>query len=490
METVRLVASPLATAQLAQPYQAREHTFAQKSVERAITCVEVVADLLTVVLAVMTSYWVYTALHFGKQIYYNPLYVLMAAGAFAVLQVLLLYRENAYAPAISLLRIRETERILRTSIHAFGSVFLISFFTVQHFSRYVLIGAILTAPFFLILEKQIVWRGIRSLRKRGVGVQNVIIYGAGNTGRRVFSAIARSPKLGLRPAVMIDDDQNLDGQTVYEYGYRREQSLKVVADSLSRNLVRQYDAQLVIVGIPSLSRQRLEEIAAQASNCGCATAFVSDTFCNSDVRTEYADLDGLLVASWKTTSGKPGYEMAKRAFDFTVALVLILLTAPAWIVLGLLVRLDSKGPIFFHQTRIGRNGKPFTLFKFRSMKVDAPKYGFHPNSSQDSRVTRVGRWLRRTSLDELPQLFNVLFGHMSLVGPRPEMPFIVEKYGQHERQRLAVTPGITGLWQLSADRAFLIHENLQYDLYYIRNRNFFMDVALLLHTAMFAMRGV
>jgi len=124
------------------------------------------------------------------------------------------------------------------------------------------------------------------------------------------------------------------------------------------------------------------------------------------------------------------------------------------------------------------------------MNVDSPKYDFSPQASDDPRITRVGRFLRRTSLDELPQLLNVLKGDMSLVGPRPEMPFIVEQYSPIHRQRLQVTPGITGLWQLSADRAFLIHENIQYDLYYIRNRSFFMDLAILLHTVVFAMRGV
>jgi lipopolysaccharide/colanic/teichoic acid biosynthesis glycosyltransferase len=124
------------------------------------------------------------------------------------------------------------------------------------------------------------------------------------------------------------------------------------------------------------------------------------------------------------------------------------------------------------------------------MYLEAPKYGFHPKNSDDPRVTRVGRWLRRTSLDELPQLINVLKGDMSLVGPRPEMPFIVERYNANHRQRLQVIPGLTGLWQLSADRAFLIHENIQYDLYYIRHRNFFMDLAILLHTAVFAMKGI
>jgi len=110
--------------------------------------------------------------------------------------------------------------------------------------------------------------------------------------------------------------------------------------------------------------------------------------------------------------------------------------------------------------------------------------------SDDRRITGIGKLLRKTSLDELPQLLNVVRGEMSLVGPRPEMPFLVEQYGPVQRQRLKVTPGITGLWQLSADRAFLIHESPEYDLYYMRNRGFFLDVAILLHTALFVARGV
>jgi lipopolysaccharide/colanic/teichoic acid biosynthesis glycosyltransferase len=155
-----------------------------------------------------------------------------------------------------------------------------------------------------------------------------------------------------------------------------------------------------------------------------------------------------------------------------------------------MVKLDSHGPIFFKQQRVGRDGKIFWLYKFRSMHVDAPKYTFSPTDSRDTRITRAGRFLRKTSMDELPQLINVAKGEMSLVGPRPEMPFIVAKYNAQQRLRLSVLPGLTGLWQLSADRAFLIHENIQYDLYYIRNRSLFMDVAILLHTAFFAMNGV
>ncbi len=120
--------------------------------------------------------------------------------------------------------------------------------------------------------------------------------------------------------------------------------------------------------------------------------------------------------------------------------MLLVLTAPLWAIFACLIRLDSKGPVFFRQTRVGYEGKMFELYKFRSMRVDAPKYDFHPVAAYDVRVTRLGRWLRRTSLDELPQLINVVKGDMSLGRARPEMPFIVERYNARHRRRLQVIP--------------------------------------------------
>ena len=136
------------------------------------------------------------------------------------------------------------------------------------------------------------------------------------------------------------------------------------------------------------------------------------------------------------------------------------------------------------------NGKLFEIFKFRSMTTEADPYAVNPTDRNDARVTRVGRFLRETSLDELPQLFNVLKGDMSFVGPRPEMPFIVDTYEEIHRERLKALPGITGLWQLSGDRKKAIHENMNYDLYYVRNRSFSLDVAILMETLIFAFRGI
>jgi exopolysaccharide biosynthesis polyprenyl glycosylphosphotransferase len=369
-------------------------------------------------------------------------------------------------------------------------VFLVSFFFSQLFSRWVVFLAVIFVPLLVIAEKQLVFVVIRNLHSRGYGLRNILIYGAGLTGRRVFSAIARSPKLGMNPVAVVDDDEKLAGDTVFEYAYRRERSVPVIAGPLTSNLIRDKNVSLVVVGIPSLSQASLKEVGAEAFAVGANVAFVPQLSWGSEASSDYVDIDGVLIASLGLPERKRSYEMTKRVFDLFTSAVLLGFTLPLWAFLALLIRSESKGPALFMQTRVGREGRPFKFYKFRTMRADAPKYALHPTGTDDPRVTRIGRWLRRSSLDELPQLINVLKGEMSLVGPRPEMPFIVEGYNDLHRQRLQVIPGLTGLWQLSADRSFQIHENIQYDLYYIRHRSFFMDLAILLHTAVFATKGV
>ena len=148
--------------------------------------------------------------------------------------------------------------------------------------------------------------------------------------------------------------------------------------------------------------------------------------------------------------------------------------------IALIIKLTSEGPVIFKQKRVGLNGKEFSFYKFRSMYTEAPQYAPTPSNPADPRITKIGRWLRRTSLDELPQLFNVLRGDMSLVGPRPEMPFIVSQYTSIERRRLDAKPGITGVWQISAARAEPIHANMEYDLFYLENRSLLLDIAIII----------
>jgi lipopolysaccharide/colanic/teichoic acid biosynthesis glycosyltransferase len=202
------------------------------------------------------------------------------------------------------------------------------------------------------------------------------------------------------------------------------------------------------------------------------------------------------------------YNFTKRFIDILTAGVILILSLPIMIITSCLIKLDSPGPVFFKQIRIGKNrrnnannnshqherrkenlkGKPFVMYKFRTMQVDAKPYEIKPSDKSDSRITRVGKFLRAACLDELPQIFNVLKGDISLVGPRPEMPFIAKKYNYLESLRLKVKPGITGLWQLYAPRTQRIHENLQFDLYYLNKRSLLFDLKIMFKTLGYMVR--
>lgn len=172
----------------------------------------------------------------------------------------------------------------------------------------------------------------------------------------------------------------------------------------------------------------------------------------------------------------------KHLFDAVASFLLIILFAPLMVLIAILIKLTSHGPVFFSHKRVGLNNELFVIHKFRSLHIDTPSYSEKPGSTNDKRIAPFGKWLRKTSLDELPQLFNVLKGEMSLVGPRPEMPFLAENYENWENQRHLVRPGMTGLWQLSPRRQGTIRDGISVDLEYIENLSFWNDFKILIRT--------
>lgn len=200
------------------------------------------------------------------------------------------------------------------------------------------------------------------------------------------------------------------------------------------------------------------------------------------------------------TNERRGYLLAKRAFDVFASLAGIVLCLPVFVLIALWIKLeDPKGSVLFKQIRVGKNGVPFSMYKFRSMVANAEELleqlldqndvtGNMFKMKNDPRVTNVGRFIRRTSLDELPQLFNVLMGDMSLVGPRPPLPREVKDYTSHHMKRLSVTPGCTGIWQVSARNEVGFEEMVAMDLEYIHNRCFWLDIKLILKTILVLIR--
>ncbi len=458
--------------------------------ERIVTAFEMVADLGTVTAAIIFAYAFYRHFALGKSIYYTPSVVAAAAFILGLIFVLRMHADGAYLPGKSLLGVRETERMLRFSLQLVLLVFAYGVLTSFLISRLVLFLASMSVPIFLLVQKEITSGLLQLLRSKGYGVRKVIIYGSGPVGRRIFSTLVRSPKLGLDPVAVIDEDPQKVGSIVYEASYSRKRSAVVKPGPLTQEFIRSLAAEEVIVAIPGLLPSKLAVIIAESAAAGAHVSFAPQHEIEHDVWITYTNLDGILLASLRSPRKRASYELFKRVFDLLFSSLILMLGLPIFLLIALLISLESHGNVIFVQDRIGKNGQLFRMYKFRTMYLNAKIYDYSPKERSDPRITRMGRFLRKTSLDELPQLLNVLKGDMALVGPRPEMPFIVEQYTPLQRRRLEVKPGLTGLWQLSADRAYLIHENIEYDLYYIRNRNCFMDFAVLLHTALFAMKGV
>lgn len=188
------------------------------------------------------------------------------------------------------------------------------------------------------------------------------------------------------------------------------------------------------------------------------------------------------------------YLLFKRFFDIVASLCGLVLLTPLFLLLAVIIKLeDPKGSVFFSQVRVGKDGKSFRMYKFRSMVSNAEELlkdllerneieGAMFKMKNDPRITRIGRFIRKTSIDELPQLFNVLLGDMSLVGPRPPLPREVEQYSEYDRLRLTVTPGCTGLWQVSGRNGLSFAEMVELDLRYIRSRNIWLDVKIIIKT--------
>ena len=196
-----------------------------------------------------------------------------------------------------------------------------------------------------------------------------------------------------------------------------------------------------------------------------------------------------------------GDELGKRAFDCVASGMVLVLISPLWALIALLIRLEDGGPVIFAQTRVGRHGREFTMYKFRSMRPDAEQRlrellarnqhqdGVTFKLKDDPRITRVGRWLRKFSFDELPQFLNVLLGDMSIVGPRPPVPREVALYSLADRRRLLIRPGITCIWQISGRAQIDFHGQVELDVRYIETRTFWTDLRIILKTVPAVLSG-
>jgi exopolysaccharide biosynthesis polyprenyl glycosylphosphotransferase len=320
------------------------------------------------------------------------------------------------------------------------------------------------------------YRAERRMWRSGAHDVPVLIVGAGVAAIRLLQKLQDHPEIGYRVVGVLDDaaaagEKDVAGQPVLG----RVDEIRAVAQA-SR-------AREVFVADPSLGHTRMLSLVLDCEDLGLEFRVVTNLFEVLTAGTELDLVDDLPLVRLGRERPHPLYEAAKRVFDVCGAAIGLLVFAPLLLWCAWRIRATSPGPALFTQLRVGRGGRPFRMVKFRTMHAGVDPEAVAPTGPGDPRVTPYGRWLRATSIDELPQLWNVLRGEMSLVGPRPEMPFIVAGYDEWQRRRLSVKPGITGLWQILGRKDLPMHQNLQYDFYYIRNRSLALDASILLRTA-------
>ena len=383
-----------------------------------------------------------------------------------------------YKPEGGILGVEEQSLILKGIWILYITIFAISFFYRHvHFSRLAVFYSIFLAILLVSAERFFIRRIFGWLNEQGIGVRNAIIYGAGYHGQRLERWVRQSPKLGIRIVGYLDDE--------IERLIKRPETQHLGGIAELKKIARSKNIALLFIAHRTLDEAKTVEIFQLCRELDIQCWAIPSFYQFHIERAELSNIGGIPLMGFRRSFGRGPYLWIKRIFDIAVASFLFLIAAPFLCFIALMIRLISSEPVLFRQARVGQGGRRFTVLKFRTLKSAGRKDEISPELRRArAHFLPLGKFLRRTGLDELPQLWNVLKGEMSLIGPRPEMPFIAEKYGPLERERLRVKPGITGLWQISGDRKrLLIHENMDYDLYYVEHLSFNLDLAILMKTA-------
>lgn len=451
------------------------------------------ADMVLTVLALFAARWLRVALPFGKPLDADgaALHPPMVALAIVIWSVTLVaskvYNPHRFADAVD-----ES----KTTIAAIGVATLAYagalYFTYRGLSR-------LLYVYFLVLDviacllARVLLRRVLANRRRSHPL-GVLIVGAGSSGKQVAQSLRPTRWMGIEVVGYLDDDPSKLGVSV---------ASRPVLGALddAREIVAQHKVRDIIIALPMGAHGRLANLVAELQELPVNIKVVPDYSEIVFYRTTLEQFGGVFFIGLKEPVIGPIDRLIKRAFDLVVAALGLVLLSPLFAVIAVAVKLGTPGPVFYRSERIGEGGRVFEMSKFRTMIQDADKHEHELVSTtvdgrlafekrrDDPRVTRVGRFLRRYSLDELPQLYQVLAGDMSLVGPRPELPSLVERYEPWQRKRFGVPQGITGWWQISgrSNKAKYLH--VEDDLYYIRHYSLLLDLRILWRTLDAVLKG-
>ncbi|MEI7990472.1 MAG: sugar transferase [Chloroflexota bacterium] len=314
--------------------------------------------------------------------------------------------------------------------------------------------------------------------------RRMLIVGAGELGRTLQSKIVGNTDLDIAVAGFLEDDELL-----------RQSAQQEILGRLSdlRQIVNQYNIDDVVLALPLGAHERINSLVAESHELPVKLWVIPSYFTLALFKADVVDYAGILMLDLRAPALSEYQRITKRIFDIVVTLISFPFILPVMGIIAIFIYFDSPGFVIFRQKRVGENGKPFIMYKFRTMVSGAEgmrsiveckdKDGnlIH-KVRNDPRVTRIGKLLRLTSLDELPQLFNVIKGDMSLVGPRPELPYLVDQYKTWQRKRFAVPQGITGWWQINGRSDRPMHLHTEDDLFYVQNYSIWLDLQILFKT--------
>ena len=451
-------------------------------------------DLSLAGLAVYVSWWLRYVMGVGPDLtefqyldfgFYSPILVAHLALVFFAFQIARVYRLRASTGLLE-----ELGRICLGATLAVFSLIVLSYVVRlpgwAGYSRGLFLLLWLSTPFIISLSRILMRIGINVLRRRGYLLENLVVVGGGMHGKMIMQQALTQPNLGYRLVGFLDDAHYHRGAH-----FGRIEVLGPV-ERLA-DVVRTHGVERMIIALPATEHRRIAEVIDQCKEHGVGFHLVPDLF---EIKLNTVDVDsigGIPILGLKGGAIVGWDFFLKRLLDCIVSAAVLLVGSPFFLLIALAIKLESPGPVFYTAERVGQDSSPFTMCKFRSMREDAEQLrdsladrnqadGPLFKMANDPRRTKVGAWLRRLSLDELPQFWNILRGDMSLVGPRAPLASEVAQYEEWQKKRLSVKPGLTGLWQVNGRSNVPFEEMVMMDIYYIDNWSFGLDVNLILRT--------
>ncbi|MCL2411895.1 MAG: undecaprenyl-phosphate galactose phosphotransferase WbaP [Treponema sp.] len=401
---------------------------------------------------------------------------------------ILIFHLHKLYPGVSLAPSEEMRKFFEGSLIAFGFIIMSRF--IEHEKWDSVNTAFLISGMFstiILLTSRSVAHWFLHVTKLG-GIPTVI-YGSGKTGKLVVDCLLNSKRSGYVPVLILDN--KTEGEDQYK-------DIPIIHDlNAGPEIVKRYNIKMAIVAKPGLKARKLKQLLNTSVYAFRYNVIIPNFFNISSIWMSVRDFSGVLGID---TSNKLNFNWnlgVKRFMDICVVTIGGLLFLPFLLIIIFLIKISSRGPIFYKQKRLGKNGKHFWAYKFRTMAIDADeklKKLLETNPSlkaeweqthkllKDPRITAIGKLLRRTSIDEIPQFFNILRGEMSLVGPRPIVDAEIEKYGEDYENVFSTTPGLTGLWQVSGRSNANYTDRVAYDIYYLQSWSVWLDLWIIFKT--------